>query len=128
MKKRLTQIAKDFGIPFEEAQELVFSSLEEDMVSGKGKNTWITEAGQMALDAIVHIPVIYRGRVSRLCPNPMFVMVNIKEISQNVPARLPKLGLARQKHMLMKYVYVQMDSKPGEEPTYSIIKPPSRWN
>lgn len=126
MKKRLTQIAKDFGIPFGEAEDLVFSSLEEDMVSGKGKNTWITEAGQMALDAIVHIPVIYRGRVSRLCPNPMYVMVNIKEISQNVPAKLPKLG--RQQHMLLKYVYVQMDSKPGQEPTYQIINPPSRWN
>jgi hypothetical protein len=121
MKKRLKEIAEDFGITFEEAQELAFNHLEEDMLSGKGKNTWISEAGQVCLDSVVHIPVIYRGRVSRLCPNQMYVMVNIKEISQNVPVRLPKANM--QKNMLLKYIYVQMDSK-NDEPAYKMIKPP----
>ena len=69
MKKRLTEMAKDFGISFEEAKDIAFNNLEEDMLSGKGRNLWITEEGQMAMDSIVHIPVIYRGRVNRLCPN-----------------------------------------------------------
>ena len=101
MKRRLTEIAKDFGISFEEAQDIAFNNLEEDMLSGKGKNTWISEAGQMAMDSIVHIPVIYRGRVSRLCPNPLFVMVNIQEICKNVPVRI-KFGT--QKNKLLKFV------------------------
>lgn len=120
MKKRLTEIADDFGISFEEAKNIAFNNLEEDMLSGKGKGMWITEAGQMAMDAIVHIPVIYRGRVTRLCPNPLFVMVNIKEICQNVPVRI-KLG--QQKHMLLKYIYVQMDCI-NDEVQYKMVKPP----
>jgi hypothetical protein len=119
-KRRLTEIAKDFGISFEEAKELVFKHLEEDMLSGKGKNTWITEEGQICLDSVVHIPVIYRGRVTRLCPNPMFVLVNIKEIGKCVPVRI---RYGNQKNMLLKYIYVQMDAV-GEEIKYKMIKPP----
>ncbi|WP_286963533.1 hypothetical protein [Brevundimonas sp.] len=120
MKRRLTEIAKDFGISFQEAQDIAFNNLEEDMLSGKGKNTWISEAGQMAMDSIVHIPVIYRGRVSRLCPNPLFVMVNIKELCKNVPVRI-KFGT--QKNMLLKFIYVQMDCINGEI-KYKMVKPP----
>ncbi len=120
MKRRLTEIANDFGISFEEAQDIAFNNLEEDMLSGKGKNTWINEAGQMAMDSIVHIPVIYRGRVNRLCPNPLYVMVSIKEICKNVPVRI-KFGT--QKNMLLKYIYVQMDCIKGEI-KYKMVKPP----
>lgn len=120
MKKRLTEIADDFGISFEEALDIAFNNLEEDMLSGKGKNTWISEAGQMAMDSIVHIPVIYRGRVTRLCPNPLFVMVNLKDICKNVPVRI-KFGT--QKNMLLKYIYVQMDCINGEI-KYKMVKPP----
>tara|TARA_R110001632_G_scaffold36628_6_gene92487 strand:+ start:1183 stop:1551 length:369 start_codon:yes stop_codon:yes gene_type:complete len=120
MKKRLTEIADDFGISFEEAKDIAFNNLEEDMLSGKGKGMWISEAGQIAMDSIVHIPVIYRGRVSRLCPNPLFVMVNLKDICKNVIVRI-KLG--HQKGMLSKYIYVQMDSI-GEEIRYKMVKPP----
>lgn len=120
MKKRLTEIADDFGISFEEASYIAFNDLEEDMLSGKGRGMWINEAGQIAMDSIVHIPVIYRGRVTRLCPNPMFVMVNLKDICKNVPVRI-KLG--QQKNMLLKYIYVQMDCVSGEI-KYKMVKPP----
>jgi len=120
MKKRLTEIADDFGISFEEAKDIAFNNLEEDMLSGKGKGMWISEAGQIAMDSIVHIPVIYRGRVTRLCPNPLFVMVNLKDICKNVPVRI-KLG--QQKHMLLKYIYVQMDCI-KDEIKYKMVKPP----
>ena len=36
-KKKLTQLAEEYGIPFEEALDLVFKELEEDMVTGKVK-------------------------------------------------------------------------------------------
>lgn len=120
MKKRLTEIADDFGISFEEASYIAFNDLEEDMLSGKGRGMWISEEGQIAMDSIVHIPVIYRGRVTRLCPNPMFVMVNLKDICKNVPVRI-KLG--QQKNMLLKYIYVQMDCVSGEI-KYKMVKPP----
>ena len=45
MKKRLTEIADDFGISFDEAIDIAFKNLAEDMLSGKGKNTWITGRG-----------------------------------------------------------------------------------
>ena len=120
MKKRLTELAKDFNISFNEAKDLAFKHLEEDMITGKGKNLWISEAGQIALDSVVHIPVIYRGRVTRLCPNPLYVMVNIKEIYKNVPVRI-KFGT--QKNMLLKFIYVQMDAV-GDEIKYKMVKPP----
>ena len=120
MKKRLTEIADDFGISFEEAKDIAFNNLEEDMLSGKGRGMWISEAGQMAMDSIVHIPVIYRGRVTRLCPNPLFVMVNLKDICKNVPVRI-KFG--QQKNMLLKYIYVQMDCI-NDEIQYKMVKPP----
>ena len=120
MKKRLTEIADDFGISFEEAKDIAFNNLEEDMLSGKGRGMWISEAGQIAMDSIVHIPVIYRGRVTRLCPNPLFVMVNLKDICKNVSVRI-KFG--QQKNMLMKYIYVQMDCI-NDEIQYKMAKPP----
>ena len=48
MKKRLTELAKDFNISFNEAKDLAFKDLEEDMITGKGKNLWSSEAGQIA--------------------------------------------------------------------------------
>ena len=42
-KKKLTQLAEEYGIPFEEALDLVFKELEEDMVTGRGKGTWIPD-------------------------------------------------------------------------------------
>ena len=120
MKKRLKELSKDFNISFDEAKDLAFKHLEEDMITGKGKNLWISEAGQIVLDSVVHIPVIYRGRVTRLCPNPLYVMVNIKEIYKNVPVRI-KFGT--QKNMLLKFVYVQMDAV-GDEIKYKMVKPP----
>ena len=39
-KKKLKQIAEEFDISFEKAQDLAFQNLEEEMITGKGKNTW----------------------------------------------------------------------------------------
>ena len=92
-KKKLTQLAEEYGIPFEEALDLVFKELEEDMVTGKGKNTWISPEGQdilcdgMFINEI--IPKHFRGKVLSICPNPRFNMVHFVEIGKKVPVLLP---------------------------------------
>ena len=40
MKKKLKQIAEEFDISFEKAKEIAFDHLEEEMITGKGQNTW----------------------------------------------------------------------------------------
>ena len=52
-KKRLFQIAKECGVPFEEALELAFQHLEEDMITGGKHLTWINEKGQEILDDVI---------------------------------------------------------------------------
>lgn len=120
MKVRIKQIAEDFGISVLDAKDIVHKYLDEDMVTGRGNNLWISEAGQLIFDDVVKIPVVYRGRVTRLCPNPLFVMVNIKEIGKNVPVRILKRNL--QKSLLMKYIYVEAGEE-GNNPVYKMIKP-----
>jgi hypothetical protein len=118
-KKRLKDIAEEFNIDFEEAQKIVYHNLDEDMVSGKGKNTWISEAGQDIFDNYVPLPVIYRGKVVRLAPNPMFVVTYIKELGKTVPV---KLRNRNQKGFLLKTIYVKADNS-GAEPRFSYIRP-----
>jgi len=38
-KRKLTQIAEDYGKSFEELYELAVNNFEEDMLSGRGRNT-----------------------------------------------------------------------------------------
>ena len=49
-KKRLSELAKEYGISFEEIHKIATHSLEEDMITGKGKNLWMSEEGQHCLD------------------------------------------------------------------------------
>ena len=120
MKVRIKQIAEDFGISVLDAKDIIYKYLDEDMVTGRGNNLWINEAGQLIFDDVVKIPVVYRGRVTRLCPNPLFIMVNIKEIGKNVPVRI--LRRNSQKNLLMKYIYVEAGEE-GNNPVYKMIKP-----
>lgn len=82
-KRRLTDLAKEYEIPFEEAMDIAFNHLTEESITGRGKNTWIDEVGQELFDDNVPIkdvqPQEYRGRVRNLCPNPMYAMVHVKE-------------------------------------------------
>ena len=49
-KQRLTKIAEDYELPFDEAKELAFKLLDEKHITGKGRNTWVDELGQKILD------------------------------------------------------------------------------
>tara|TARA_R100000951_G_C2636613_1_gene179500 strand:+ start:1445 stop:1816 length:372 start_codon:yes stop_codon:yes gene_type:complete len=120
-KKRLKQIAEEFDISFEKAQDLAFQNLEEEMISGKGKNTWINEDGQIVFDSIIPVPVIYRGRVVRLMPNPSFVLTRIPDLNTTVPVKA-KLHIA--KNLKGKYIYIQVDNSNNNTTYHHII--PSR--
>jgi|TARA_R100000149_G_C5869259_1_gene133443 hypothetical protein len=121
-KKKLTNIAEEYGLTFEEAQELVFKHLDEETVTGRGKNTWINEEGQTALDDVISMPVLYRGKVLSEAPNRNFLIVYIKDILRKVPVRIP----ARMQGLLVgKMVYVQAETI-GEEMKYKWVRTPIR--
>ena len=100
-KKRLHQIAKECDIPFEEAMDLAFKHLDEDMITGAKHLTWINEKGQEILDDVIPMPnvtveekepnkLIYRGKVLRECPNPMYVSVHHREHFCKVNVKIDK--------------------------------------
>lgn len=105
-KRRLTEIAKDYDISFEELQDIAFNKLTEESISGKGRNTWIDEVGQDILDDNIPIkevkPRIYRGRVRNLAPNPRFAFVHIKEKNGCVKVEISKrmIGSIRKLQMI----------------------------
>jgi hypothetical protein len=121
-KKKLTNIAEEYGLTFEEAHELVFKHLDEEAVTGRGKNTWISEEGQTALDDVIAMPVLYRGKVLSEAPNRNFLIVYIKDILRKVPVRIP----ARMQGLLLgKMIYVQAETI-GEEMKYKWVRTPIR--
>ena len=122
-KKKLTALAEEYGIPFEEALDLVFKELEEDMVTGRGKNTWVNDDGQRVLDEFISMPVLYRGPVLSEAPNPMYIMVYVKELSKKVPVKIP----LRYKGSFSKgkVVYLEADNS-TDNPKYNWVKTPQR--
>ena len=42
-KRRLTDLAKEYEISFDEAMDIAFNHLTEESITGRGKNTWIDE-------------------------------------------------------------------------------------
>jgi hypothetical protein len=95
-KRRLTDLAKEYEISFDEAMDIAFNHLTEESITGRGKNTWIDEVGQELFDDNVPIkdvqPQEYRGRVRNLCPHPLYAMVHVKEKNGVVKMKIaPKL-------------------------------------
>jgi len=92
-KKRLTELADQYEVPFEEALEIVKEKLPTDQVTGRGKLTWIGEVGQAILDDSLMIdeitPKHYTGEVLGECPNDRYNYVHSKEIGKRVPVLIP---------------------------------------
>ena len=120
-KKRLTELAEELGITYEEALDRVFKFLNEDMVSGTGKARWISEDGQVLLDDNTPMPIMYRGLVLSTLPNPSFISVKIRELGKKVPVRITRklVGDA----MIGKMIYVQATTKDDKQ-EFKWIKPP----
>tara|TARA_R110000765_G_scaffold178597_1_gene284131 strand:- start:4051 stop:4428 length:378 start_codon:yes stop_codon:yes gene_type:complete len=120
-KRKLKEIAEDMGVSFDEAMEIATLQLEEDMLSGKGKNTWVNEAGQDIIDSYVPIPQVYRGRVIGTAPNPRYIYVYVKEMVKKVVVSIPARML--NKSFKDKYVYIEADNS-GEETKFKWIPAP----
>jgi hypothetical protein len=93
-KKRLTDIAKETEMSFEDALKIAADKLPEGALTGKGKNTWVDGSFAEVLletqmiDEI--IPKYYKGQVIRQCLNPKYVYVLSKNIGTKVPVLIPK--------------------------------------
>lgn len=89
MKVKLTKLAEENEVTFEEAMDLAKEKLPEDSLTGKGKNTWVSEEGQEILARAFEIPEIVpkylKGKVMHAAPNPHYVYAYIKELSKKVP-------------------------------------------
>ena len=113
-KKKLTEIAEEYEIDWEAAQDFVSNNLAEEMVTGKGKNTWINDDGQGIFEDMIPINILYRGKVMQLAPNPRYVMTHIRELGKKVPVKVP---LRFSRGLLGKIIHVEANNK-ADEPTY----------
>lgn len=92
-KVKLIDIADQYDMEFDEALCLVIDKLPEGEVTGKGRRTWIGEAGQEILHQSLMIPEItpkhHKGNVISECPNNRYNYVHNKEIGKKVPVLIP---------------------------------------
>ena len=93
-KKKLTKIAEEQEVEFDEAMKIAQEKLPEDSLTGKGKNTWVTEEGTKILeDALMIdeiIPKHFKGLVLSTCPNPKYVSVLHPELRKRVNVLVPR--------------------------------------
>lgn len=88
-KVKLTKLAAQFAQDFDLFFELAKSKLSADMLTGRGKNTWVDEEGQKILIDCMYVeeivPKHYKGKVLADAPNPSYVFAYIDEIKMKVP-------------------------------------------
>ena len=93
-KKKLVKIAEEQEVDFDEAMHIAVEKLPEGSLTGKGRNTWVTEEGTAILEDSFMIeeiiPKHYSGIVLCECPNPKFNYVYNKEIGLKVPMLIPR--------------------------------------
>ena len=68
---------------------MIEEHVSEDQVTGKGKNTWLTEDAVNTIKNKMEIPELipeyYMGHVTHEAPNPNYVYAHIKELDKRVP-------------------------------------------
>lgn len=95
-KKRLTALMQDYetDYSFDECLRIVIDKLSPEMISGKGRNTWIDEEGAEVLKVALHVPEIvpklHTGIVVRPAPNKGYVYAKIDGIEPVVPVIVPR--------------------------------------
>jgi hypothetical protein len=108
-KVKLTKIASQFARDFDELFELAQEKLSSEMLTGKGKNTWVDEMGQKILTDCMYVeeivPKHYKGKVVADAPNPSYVFAHIKEIGIKVPVIVPR---RYRKTMMGKTITIEM--------------------
>ena len=93
-KKKLTQIADEQEVEFDEAFRIAEKKLPEGSLTGRGKNTWVTEEGTAILEDSFMIeeiiPKHYEGNIVGECPNPRYNYVVSRSIGRRVPMLVPR--------------------------------------
>ena len=88
-KVKLTKLAAQFAQDFDSFFALAKSKLSADMLTGRGKNSWVDEEGQQILIDCMYVeeivPKHYKGKVLADAPNPSYVFAYIDEIKMKVP-------------------------------------------
>lgn len=77
-KKRLTQIAKEVGMDFDEIKDMVDQFLEDDMVSGGRGIVWINENGQEILERAINS----KKQTSAKASDPSDEMKSSRELAE----------------------------------------------
>ncbi len=99
MKVRLSKLAEEQDVDFEEALKIATEKLPESSLTGKGKNTWVNEQGAEILSKSLMIDEIiskhYEGIVIAECPNPRYNYVISKEIGKKVAMMVPRTKKGR---------------------------------
>lgn len=117
-KKKLTSLAEEYDTDFDELKNLCAFNLDEEMMTGVGRNTWIDERGQAILDDLVPMPVIYRGPVISECPNPNYLFVRHRDRMCKVVVQIPRRMRGK---LLDKVIYFE-ESRKGETLKYKWVK------
>jgi hypothetical protein len=93
-KVKLTKIADRFESSFDSFLNLAKRKLSAEMLTGKGRNTWVNEEGQKILVDCMYIeeivPKHFKGKVLAEAPNPSYVFAYIDEIKMKVPVVIPR--------------------------------------
>ena len=93
-KVKLTKIADRFESSFDSFLNLAKRKLSAEMLTGKGRNTWVNEEGQKILVDCMYIeeivPKHFKGKVLADAPNPSYVFAYIDEIKMKVPVIIPR--------------------------------------
>jgi hypothetical protein len=93
-KKKLIQIAEEQEVTFDEAMQIATDKLPEGSLTGKGKNTWVSEEGTKILEESLMIdeiiPKHFTGVILAECPNPKYNVFFSKEIGKRVNVLLPR--------------------------------------
>ena len=94
MKKRLTEIAKENNIEFTDLLQLSAEKLSPSMVTGAGRNTWISEDGQEILLEAIEVPEAtaahINAKVLKVAPNQKYVYAYVREDKTKIPVLVPK--------------------------------------
>lgn len=89
MKVKLTELAKELDVNFDTLFQQAIDKISQSELSGRGKNTWITEKGaeELRLNADIPeaVPPVLRGTVKHAAVNSMWVYAVIEGIEGKHP-------------------------------------------